>query len=113
ELHDWLVYFHCSSVNFLGVGVDGQPPHKQHFAPFGDSLHNTVTKPVPGIDIDPKSGFFFFLVGELSHSKTELHDFVASVTEINSAWVLSNSSDYCQLIVHCKHLQCVLGAIES
>ena len=46
ELQDWLVYFHCLSVNFLGEGVDGQSPGEEDFASFGDGLHHAVTKTV-------------------------------------------------------------------
>jgi hypothetical protein len=44
ELQDWLVYFHCLSVNFLGEGVDVQSPGEEDFASFGDGLHHAVTK---------------------------------------------------------------------
>jgi hypothetical protein len=46
ELQDWLVYFHCLSVNLLGEGVDRQPPGEKDFASSGDGLHHAVTKTV-------------------------------------------------------------------
>ena len=110
QLQNRLVYFHCLSVNFLGEDIDGKPPGEENFASLGYGLHYALTKTVPAIYIDPKSLFFLFFAAVFSYSKTELNNFVAGVSEAHSAGILSDSADDGQLIVHDRHLQCVLGA---
>lgn len=80
------------AINFFGEYVDSEPTGNDNFAAFGYGVSYPFAKSVPGINVDPESGFLF--VGELFDSDGELHDLVSCVSKGDDAGCLSNISDY-------------------